>query len=227
MRQVGAELATPANMKRYAEAAADMIKKRTRLGYGVKKDGGERERLKPLAPSTIETRKGDAIYFRKGGKVVRVVNRKVSDRELINHVKQTAGALREQAAARGDKAAVEYYSELSKQTSVVVSLGHIRSGGMDFDPPKLHPQTTPSRSNLTRGGELLDSEKVLSSSAKSARIGPSGTRKDGKKNADIAKYQADQGRPYNYLTGTERKRVQTMIRKDVNEALKKKFPRGK
>lgn len=38
-------------MDKYGEKAADLIKKRTRLGYGVDKQGGTKKKLKPLSQS--------------------------------------------------------------------------------------------------------------------------------------------------------------------------------
>jgi hypothetical protein len=58
------ELSKPDAMRKLGEQAADMIRKRTRLGYGVASDGAEREKLKPLAESTIQARAG-RIAFRK------------------------------------------------------------------------------------------------------------------------------------------------------------------
>lgn len=51
------EIVSPERMKKYAEFAAEMIKLRTKLGSGVERAGKEKQRLKPLKPSTIEERK--------------------------------------------------------------------------------------------------------------------------------------------------------------------------
>lgn len=45
------------SMKKYGQMAADMIKKRTRLGDGVASDGAEKTKLKPLKPITKQDRK--------------------------------------------------------------------------------------------------------------------------------------------------------------------------
>lgn len=45
------------SMKKYGQMAADIVKLRTRLGDGVAKEGGEREKLKPLAQATKDARK--------------------------------------------------------------------------------------------------------------------------------------------------------------------------
>lgn len=52
------EIASPANMRKYGEMAAGMIRLRTRLGDGVSADGANKQKLKPLAPSTKKKRSG-------------------------------------------------------------------------------------------------------------------------------------------------------------------------
>lgn len=52
-----AKVLDPSNMRKYGKMAADMIKLRTRLGYGVETDGSEKGRLKKLTDYTIEKRK--------------------------------------------------------------------------------------------------------------------------------------------------------------------------
>lgn len=58
VKKVIPEITKPAQMRKYGELAAGMIKLRTRLGSGVARDGAEKEKLKALKPSTIERRKG-------------------------------------------------------------------------------------------------------------------------------------------------------------------------
>lgn len=51
------EALKPENMLRYGKLAAEMIRKRTRLGYGAKKSGSEKSKLKELKPGTKDSRK--------------------------------------------------------------------------------------------------------------------------------------------------------------------------
>lgn len=57
-------------MERLGEQAAEMIRIRTRLGYGVSKPGSKRERLKKLDGEYIETRKdfGELSQFTTPGR---------------------------------------------------------------------------------------------------------------------------------------------------------------
>lgn len=55
------ELIKPNSMKEFGEEAANMIRLRTRLGYGVASDYGDKERLKPLSQSYKEQRKKEKL----------------------------------------------------------------------------------------------------------------------------------------------------------------------
>jgi hypothetical protein len=57
------ELRQPKYMKQIGELSAELIRVRTRLGYGVEKNDGPRQRLKPLAQSTIDQRAGKLAFF--------------------------------------------------------------------------------------------------------------------------------------------------------------------
>lgn len=46
-----------------ARRARDIIYRRVKSGYGVNKEGGTEERLKPLSPSYIAQRRGDIAFF--------------------------------------------------------------------------------------------------------------------------------------------------------------------
>jgi len=48
---------SPQFLQPIAVIAADLIRKRTRLGYGVRGEGAERERLKALSPKYVDFRK--------------------------------------------------------------------------------------------------------------------------------------------------------------------------
>lgn len=54
---------SPDAMRSYALEAANMIRVRTRLGYGVASSGGKRERLKPLSESYKKQRAGQLGFF--------------------------------------------------------------------------------------------------------------------------------------------------------------------
>ena len=65
------------SMKRYAEVTENIVRRRTRLGFGVKKSGGQRQKLKPLAESYKEQRRGKLSFFTdKAGKVRPISNPK-------------------------------------------------------------------------------------------------------------------------------------------------------
>lgn len=51
------EIDTTETMKEVGEFVADRVRVRTRLGYGVKKDGDERDKLKKLSKPYVERRK--------------------------------------------------------------------------------------------------------------------------------------------------------------------------
>ena len=131
--------------------ATDLIVKRTRLGYGVKKDGDAKEKFAKLSPNYVKQRK----MFQG-----------------------------------------------------------------------LHSLTRPNRSNLTRTSQMLDSiaAKVK---ANTIEIRPTGTRDDGKRNADIARYNAEggRGRPkriFMNLSTLEFKQIVRFYRKTFGDLLRKR-----
>ena len=65
---------TPAFLNPIAVIAADLMRKRTRLGYGVDRDGAERTRLKALSQSYIDYRAGKVYFYKqkKSGKLSKV-----------------------------------------------------------------------------------------------------------------------------------------------------------
>ena len=177
LKRAIAYLGDPANMKRYGQMAADMIRTRTRLGYGVEKDGAERSRLKPLSDKTIEARKGNIAFF------------------------------------------------TSPSTGKPIG----------FEPderPKLHEHTTPSRSNLTRSGQLLDSVQVTKVEQGRVRVGPAGDRYNdtplGRKaanltNQEVAKFVTEGGRAFNHLSRIELKRIADQVKRDLRALLKRRL----
>lgn len=169
MNQAIDQILSPENMRKIGKQAADMIKLRTRLGFGAVKDGAEKEKLKPLTKTTIEQRKGNIAFFKSP-----------STGKPIPYKPDSNGAK----------------IQLSNQTS-------------------------PSKSNLTRTGQLLDSEQVISASRANVAIGPKGGRNDGKTNEKVAQYVTDAGRPFNNLSKVEVKRLQDAIKKDLRDRIKR------
>ncbi len=69
------ELGTSSNMKKIGDFAAETIKKRTRLGYGVNATGEDRVALKPLHPEYILYRaQTEERKSKKTGKALKVRN---------------------------------------------------------------------------------------------------------------------------------------------------------
>lgn len=131
--------------------ARDLIVKRTRLQYGVKKDFGKKEKLAKLSPNYIKRRK--------------------------------------------------MFEGLSENTR-------------------------PTRSNLTFTGQMLDS---IVSTAKTGiiEIKPTGRRNDGKRNADIARYNEEggKGRPkriFMRISQLEFNQIVRFYRKTFGDLLRKR-----
>lgn len=72
LRSAEKELSSRSNMTKLGRSLADDIVKRTRLGYGVRENGGRRERLAPLSNSYVEQRRGKLGFFSKDGKTIPV-----------------------------------------------------------------------------------------------------------------------------------------------------------
>jgi hypothetical protein len=49
-------------MRRLGQLAVDMVRQRTRLGYGVESFGGPQQKLKPLAPRTVDNRRKKQLH---------------------------------------------------------------------------------------------------------------------------------------------------------------------
>jgi hypothetical protein len=175
----------PENMRAIGELAASMIKLRTRLGYGVAKDGDANEKLKPLSANYVEQRQQQNSGARK---------------------QATAGL-----KAQKGKSEAAYIKKHQKDT--FKKAAHQEGG--------LHPGTSPKKSNLTRSGQLLDSEGVTKVGYGTVSVGPSGSRADGKTNQEIAGYVSEGGRPFNHLSKVEIKRLQDSVKKQLRDALKR------
>lgn len=61
---------SPQELRKIGEIAAEMVRTRTRLGYGVREDRGKRQKLKPLADSTKKVRAGKLAFKNIRGTVV-------------------------------------------------------------------------------------------------------------------------------------------------------------
>lgn len=79
------ELGKSSNMQKIGDFAADIIRKRTRLGYGVEKTGDERTALKPLDPEyKLFRAQTEERTSKKTGKALKARNVK-SDKPLTGN----------------------------------------------------------------------------------------------------------------------------------------------
>jgi len=129
-----------------ADELIKIIVKRTRLGYGVDQNLGQRSKLKALSPRYVTARK-------------------------------------------------KY---------------------LDVD-----STSRPGKSNLTLTGQMLRSMKIIKQDARSVTIGPTGLRREGDSNLDIAQYQEDMGRVFNRISVNEFNQIRRIYRKTFGDLLKK------
>lgn len=163
------ELLRPSYLKELGKMAADIIKVRTRLGFGARESGANREKLKPLSETYIEQRKGLAAYFTLNGKTVKYKPDENGQKMKINREK-----------------------------------------------------TSPTKSNLTKTGQMLDSMDVIKVSSNVITVGPTGVRSDdGIPNEVVAELVSEGGRPFNNLTKVELKRLRDKIARDLEQKLSK------
>jgi len=80
---------------------------------------------------------------------------------------------------------------------------------------RLDRRTSPSKSNLTFTGQLLDSVRILKSTDGRFEIGPSGRRNDRKRNADVGRWVTEQGRPFMNLGRAEITSLQRYLREEI------------
>lgn len=92
----------------------------------------------------------------------------------------------------------------------------------------LNENTSPTKSNLTRTGQLLSSIGVEKVEDTVVTVSPRGTRNDGYTNEEIAKFAADGDpkrdrakRPFVSLSDIEVKRLKERIRKDLQLKVQK------
>lgn len=67
LEEIIGEIRSPENMRKYGDLAADIIRTRTRLGYGVPAPLAEKEALKPLSEKYIARRKAQREDGKSGG----------------------------------------------------------------------------------------------------------------------------------------------------------------
>lgn len=123
-----------------------------------------------------------------------------------------------------------------QQANATEAAGHGRGDFKSIHGPKkrsiihgaggLSDETTPSKSNLTRTGQMLDSVDVKGVGDGTVSVGPTGSRSDSSHtNAEIAEFQAEKGRKFNNLSDIELKRlndsIKTQLRSLIRERLTK------
>ena len=86
---------------------------------------------------------------------------------------------------------------------------------------KLDSTTSPTKNNLTLTGQMLRSMKIVKQDARSVTIGPTGLRREGDSNLDIAQYQEDMGRVFNRISVNEFNQIRRIYRKTFGDLLKK------
>lgn len=86
----------------------------------------------------------------------------------------------------------------------------------------LSDTTSPSKSNITLTGQLLDSVQIITKRDGEIVMGPAGVRRDGKlSNKTLAGYPADKGRPFMFISKLEYQQVLRFYRKTFGDLLDK------
>lgn len=88
---------------------------------------------------------------------------------------------------------------------------------------KLSPKTTAGKSNLTLGGELLDSLQGQVTGRGRGNVRPTGTRKDGLTNQEVARFVDEGGRPFLHLSDNEIRQLQILAEGIFNDILIRKL----
>jgi len=86
---------------------------------------------------------------------------------------------------------------------------------------ELSSQTSVGKSNLTQTGQMLDSIKTTYSTQGLAIYRPTGIRKDGLKNVEVAGSVSRNGRPFLELSKIEVKRVSVLIEEELRKLIKR------
>ena len=104
VKKVIPEITKPAQMRKYGELAAGMIKLRTRLGSGLAYDGADKQKLKPLKPSTVERRKSLKEKGRLSGETSPRKSNLTQSGQLLDSVQVTnAGVATVSVGPRGGR----------------------------------------------------------------------------------------------------------------------------
>lgn len=173
------------------DEAVWLIQKRTRLGYGVESGerGGAKEKLAPLADSTIAQRQGKATFWTTpSGKVVGLST--ISKKEL--------------KSLRASKSAIKQQGKINK---------FIKSRQ-----PKLDGTTSPKRSNLTTTGEMLRSIAARLSGSK-VIIEMLGSRNKKLLEYHTSGTDKMPARPFFELTLSELKQLRRIVREEIKKKL--------
>jgi len=89
-----------------------------------------------------------------------------------------------------------------------------------LDGSDLSGDTSPTRSNLTRTGQMLDSMAVISVKPGAVVVGPQGGRLDGPLgNDDVARWVSVR-RPFNYLSRLEQEQLRRFYRNRFGDLLR-------
>lgn len=86
----------------------------------------------------------------------------------------------------------------------------------------LSSKTSPSKSNLTFTGTMLDSMKIKSITKNKVTVGPSDEKHNQDKisNSDLAEHHAENGRPFNTLSNNEISGITSFIEDIIRRVLK-------
>lgn len=88
--------------------------------------------------------------------------------------------------------------------------------------PDLSDTTSPTKSNITLTGQLLDSVQIVTQRTGQIIISPVGVRRDGKlDNKVLAGYLAEKGRPFMYVSSLEYNQILRFYRKTFGDLLDK------
>lgn len=102
-----------------------------------------------------------------------------------------------------------------------LSPNYIKKRRLDKKRGRLHPDTTPSKSNLTRTGQMLNSLQGKAQSGRKGIINLKASRNDGKTNPEIAGYNEEKGRKFMNLSNLELKRARQLVRENLIVEVKK------
>ncbi len=87
----------------------------------------------------------------------------------------------------------------------------------------LHSKTSPGKSNLTRSGRLLDSMVIKKVTKRSVTWGPKNNKRRGENltNEKLAEYVAKAGRPFNFLSSKDIKKIVDLVDKILQREMRR------